>query len=100
MTPTNRLSPGQHRPRLGPACGVDQREGRVLGAVAGGVDRAHRDAAEPQLPAVIEGLVLVVGRREPMDVEPGTRGRGQPPVPGDVVGVVVRLEDGSTWTPA
>ncbi len=37
---------GQHRPRLVAAARVDQRERRVLRAVAGSVQRAHAQAAE------------------------------------------------------
>ena len=41
----------QHGPRLVAALGVDQRERRVLGPVAGRVDRAHADAARARAPS-------------------------------------------------
>ena len=84
---------GQHRPRLRPARGVDQREGRVLGPVAGRVQGAHDDAPELELPAVVEGLVLVVGVGEPVDVDRGAGRVREAAVAGHVVGVVVGLED-------
>ena len=40
-----------------------KRERRVLGPVPGRVQRAHDHAAQRQLPAVLEGLVLVLGLR-------------------------------------
>ena len=52
----------QHRPRLVAARAVDEREGGVLGAVAGGVDGAHDERAELELEAVVERLVLVLAR--------------------------------------
>ena len=83
----------EHRPRLVAAGAVDQRERRVLGAVARRVQRAHDDVAELELPAVVERLVLVLGRGEPVDVDRRAGRVGQPAVAGDVVGVVVGLED-------
>ena len=65
----------------------------MLGAVTGGVQGSDAQGAELELPAVIEGLVLVVGLRLCVDVDDGARGRGETPVPGHVIGVVVRLED-------
>ena len=41
MSPTNSVSPVSTAHGSVAALGVDQREGRVLGAVAGRVDRAH-----------------------------------------------------------
>ena len=84
---------GQHGPRLVAARGVDERERGVLGAVAGRVQRAHAQRAELELPAVVERLVVVVGRGVAVDVDRRAGGGGQPPVAGDVVGVVVGLED-------
>ena len=85
---------GQHRPRLRPARGVDQRERRVLGPVPGRVHaRARSRVAQRELPAVLERLVLVLGRGHRVDVDQRARRRRQPAVPGDVVGVVVGLED-------
>ncbi len=84
---------GEHRPRLRAAGGVDQRERGVLRAVARGVQGADHQAAQLELPAVVEGLVLVVGARQAVDVDARARGGDQPAVPGDMVRVVVRLQD-------
>jgi hypothetical protein len=84
---------GQHGPWLRRAPAVDQRERGVLRPVAGGVQRADGDVAEAQLPPVVERLVGVVGRGEPVDVDRRPGRRGEAPVAGDVVGVVVRLQD-------
>jgi hypothetical protein len=64
----------------------------VLWAVAGSVEGAHRERAELELEAVVEGLVLVLGVRESVDVDRGAGRRREAPVAGDVVGVVVGLE--------
>ena len=80
-------------PRLLAARAVHERERRVLRAVTGRVQRPHDDVAELQLPAVVEGLVLVVGLGQPVHVDRRARGGRQAPMAGDVVGVVVRLED-------
>ena len=45
----------QHRPWLGTAQRVDQREGGVLGTVPGRVDGAQSHASELELPAIVEG---------------------------------------------
>ena len=84
---------GEDGPGLAAPVRGDQRERGVLRPVAGGVDRADGDVAEPELPAVVEGLVLVVGRRLAVHVDRGPGGRCEAPVARDVVGVVVRLED-------
>ena len=63
MSPTNSVSPVSTAHGSGAAGGVDQRERRVLGPVAGRVQRAHAHAPELELPAVVERLVVVVGRR-------------------------------------
>ena len=83
---------GEHRPRLLAALRVDQRERAVLGAVARRVQRAHAQRAELELPAVVERLVVVVGRRVAVDVDARAGGGDEPAVAGDVVGVVVGLE--------
>ena len=49
----------EHCPRLVAARAVDERERRVLGTVAGRVQRAHDDGAELELPAIVERLVVV-----------------------------------------
>ena len=94
MSPTNRLSP------LSTAHGSRAPLGASISAKAvcsgrwpGRVERPDGDAPELELPAVVERLVVVVGRRLAVDVDRGPGGRGEPAVPGDVVGVVVRLED-------
>ena len=67
-------------------------EGRVLGAMAGVCTAVTRRRRAPTC-AVLEGLVVVGRRGQPVDVDAGARGRRQPPVARDVVGVVVGLED-------
>ena len=67
---------GQHRPRLLAAPPVDQREGRVLGPVAGRVQGAHDERAELPRVAVVERLVVVVRLRQTVDVDGGA-GRGR-----------------------
>ena len=84
---------GQHRPRLVAARGVDQRERRVLGPVARRVERAHDERAQLQLPAVVERLVVVLGRRLAVDVDRRAGRGGEAAVAGHVIGVVVGLED-------
>ena len=93
MSPTNSVSPVSTAHGSGAARGVDERERGVLGAVAGRVQRAHAQRAELELPAVVERLVLVVGLGDAVDVDRRAGRRGQPAVAGDVVGVVVGLED-------
>ncbi len=93
MSPTKSVSPVRTAHGSSLALAVDQREGRVLGPVAGRVDRAHADAAQLELPAVLERLVVVVGGGVAVDVDGRAGRRRQAPVAGDVVGVVVRLED-------
>jgi hypothetical protein len=85
--------PGQDGPGLLASVRVDQRERRVLGAVAGRVERAHRESAAAELPALVERVVLVVRRRVAVHVDRGAGRRREPPVTRDVIGVVVRLED-------
>ena len=83
----------QHGPRLGAARGVHEREGRVLGTMPRRVERPDDELAESELPAVLEGLVVVFGLSLGVDVNHRPGGRCEAPVPRDVVGVVVRLED-------
>ena len=92
MPPTKSESPVSTAHGSGPRSVSIEREGGVLGPVAGGVHGAHHEPSERELPAVVEGLVVVLGRRRAVDVDGRSGRRGQPPVPGDVVGVVVGLE--------
>ena len=94
MSPTNRRVARQHRPRLVAALGVDQRERGVLGPVAGRVQRAHAHAAERRAPSrrrTARGRSRAPAARWMWMRRAGRR--GQPAVAGDVVGVVVGLED-------
>ena len=58
----------------------------------GRVDRLDRQVAQLQHPAVGERLVLVLGLGQLVDVDRRPGRPRQPPVPGDVVGVVVGLQ--------
>ena len=85
---------GQHRPRLVAAARC--RSARTPCARAGGpgvCSARTRTRAELELPAVVERLVVVVGLGVAVDVDRRAGRGGQPAVAGDVVGVVVRLED-------
>ena len=93
MSPTNSESPVSTAHGSGAARGVDERERGVLGPVPGRVDGAHDHAAQRELPAVLERLVLVLGLRERVDVDQRAGRRREPAVARDVVGVVVGLED-------
>ena len=75
------------------AAGVAEQEGGVLGPVAGGVDRLDREVADLQRPAVGERLVRVLGLGQLVDVDARPGRPRQAPVAGDVVGVVVGLQD-------
>jgi hypothetical protein len=57
------------------------------------VQGLHADAAQRELPPVVERLVVVGGRGVAVDVDRRAGRRGEPAVARDVVGVVVRLED-------
>jgi hypothetical protein len=84
---------GEERPGSAPAARVGEQEAGVLGAVAGGVDRLDRQVAQGQLPAVAERLVRVLRLGQLVHVDGGAGLAHQATVPGDVVGVVVGLED-------
>jgi hypothetical protein len=83
----------EHRPRLEASRPVDQGKRRVLGPVSRRVHGADRDAAQLELPAIVERLVLIVRGRQPVDVDRRAGRRGEAAVAGDVVGVIVGLED-------
>jgi hypothetical protein len=82
----------EQRPGRAAAAGVAQQEGGVLGPVPGRVHGLDRQVAELQHPAVGERLVRVLGPGQLVDVDRRPGRPRQPPVPGDVVGVVVRLQ--------
>ena len=92
MSPTNSESPVSTAHGCVAAGRVDERERRVLGAVAGRVQRPDAQRSRAELPAVVERLVLVVGRGEAVDVDRRPGRGGEPAVARDMVGVVVRLE--------
>jgi hypothetical protein len=83
----------QQRPRLVRAARVGEQEDGVLGPVPGRVQRTDRHRAERPLVAVLERLVRVVRYGEPVDADRRAGGGRETGVAGDVVGVVVRLED-------
>ncbi len=64
-----------------------------VGPVTGGVEGDNADLAKLELPAVGERLVLVVRARLLVDVNRCAGRRGEAAVSGDVVGVVVGLQD-------
>ena len=68
-------------------------EAAVLGPVAGRVQDADLHVAERDLLPVRERLVRILGLRGGVDVDGNAVLEREPPVPGDVVGVRVRLED-------
>ncbi len=84
---------GQHSPGLVAAAQVGQQEAGVLGAVARRVQRLDQQRTQLELVAMVERLVLERGRDQAVDVDGRTGGGRQPTVSGDVVGVVVGLED-------
>ena len=92
-SPTNSVSPVRTAQGSCAAGAVDERERRVLGPVAGGVQRADAHVAELELPAVVERFVVVVGLGVAVHVDRRAGRRRQAAVAGHVVGVVVRLED-------
>ena len=82
----------EQRPGVAATAGVAQQEGGVLGPVPGRVHGLDREVAQLQHPAVAEGLVRVLGPGQLVDVDRRPGRPRQPPVPGDVVGVVVGLQ--------
>ena len=67
-------------------------EAAVLGPVAGRVHHANRQRADRDLGAVLERLVRVLGLGERVDRDAHVVLEREAAVPGDVVGVVVRLQ--------
>ena len=64
----------------------------MLGPVPGRVQHAHRDLADMQQVAVDHGVEVVLRFRERMDRDARPVLGREPPVPGDVVGMVVRFD--------
>ena len=83
---------GQHQPRLGGARAVDDRQAAVLRPVTGRVQAAQHDAADLELGAVLERIVLVARLGGRVDAHRHVVLERQPAVPGEVVGVRVRLD--------
>ena len=84
---------GEDSPRLARAGAVDKHESGVLGTVPGRVQRANLQGAEFELPAVIKRLVVVGGLGVTVDVDGRAGGRDEAAVTGNMVGMVVGLED-------
>jgi fructose-1,6-bisphosphatase II len=82
-----------HRPRLAAPRAIDEHERGVLRAVAGRVQRAHSHVAELELPAVVEGRVVVLGFGQTVDVDRRSRGDGEPAVARDMIGMRMGFED-------
>jgi hypothetical protein len=57
------------------------------------VQRAHAHRAQLELPAVVERLVVVRGRCQPVHVDDRARRGREPAVAAHVIRVVVGLED-------
>src|ERR671925_288145 len=91
---------GDQEPRLVATRAVEDLEAAVLRPVAGRVDDADRRVAEGELLSVLERVEVVcrLGRR--VDGDGRAVLQREPAVPGDVVGVRVRLEDANDVRPA
>ena len=83
---------GDDQPRLVAARLVGDEVRRVLGPVAGRGESGDRDVAEGHLVAVGQRLVREVDACRRRDVDRRARRLCEPALPGDVIGVVVRLE--------
>jgi hypothetical protein len=84
----------QDEPRLVRARAVDHREAGVLRPVAGCVDRAQHDLAQLDLGAVLQRVVVELGRRRGVDRDRHAVLEREAAVAREMVGVGVRL-DGS-----
>ena len=82
----------EHEPRLVAARVVDNREAAVLRPMAGRVDDAKRDGADLDLVAVAHRVVRVVDAGVGVDADRDAVFEREPAVPGDVVGMRVRLD--------
>src|SRR5919204_5438099 len=83
---------GQDEPGALVAASVLDEEREVLGPVAGRADGGDPRLANLDRRSLLEWLVVVLGFRLARDVECRPGRRREPPVAGEVVGVVVRLE--------
>ena len=93
MSPTNSESPVSTAHGSGPRAVSISANAVCSGRCPGVCSARTTHGAERELPAVLERLVLVLGRRQRVDVD-DRAGRGrEPAVAGHVVGVVVGLED-------
>ena len=82
----------QDEPRLGPAREVGDGEAAVLRAVPRRVDAAQDDLADGDLVAVLERLVRILRLGGGVDAHREPVLEREPAVPGEVVGVRVRLD--------
>jgi hypothetical protein len=85
--------PGQEEPRRVVAAPVLDGEGEVLGPVARRAEGGDARVAELQRRPVGERLVVVLGAGLGAHPQGGAGRGGEAPAAGEVVGVVVRLED-------
>src|SRR4249919_3098405 len=79
-------------PRIRAAAAVTHREATMLGAVARRVDAAEHDVAEHDLRSVLHGLVWVLGERVGVNAHRDAVLERETTMPGDVIGVRVRLD--------
>jgi methionine-rich copper-binding protein CopC len=84
---------GEHEPRLVCTRAIDHGKGAVLRAMPGGVDRAHDDVADGDLHSVLKRLVPERHARRSVNVHGDAVLEREPTVPGDMIGVRVRLDD-------
>ncbi len=84
---------GEHGPGLATAAQVGQQEAGVFGPVSGRVQGLDPQGAERELGPVVKGLVLELRRDQTMDMDGGAGGGREAAMSGDVIGVVVGLED-------
>ena len=83
---------GEDDPWLRATCEVEDREAAVLRTVPRCVDAAQDDVAERDLVAVFERIVRVLGLGRRVHAHRDTVLEREAPVPGEVVGVRVRLD--------
>ncbi len=83
---------GEDEPRLLGPRAVDHRDTGVLGPVPRRVDRPQHHLAELDLGAVVQRIVLELRLGGRVDRDRDTVLERQPPVPGQVIGMRVRLD--------